>query len=98
MQEEEIMKRQMAIDRLERELMREKRFKHSDHICDNCNEPCVKKMPDCEKHTCKKDAQIHSRQFKFKKLNEKSNYNNRINKPNNINETNNRYSPITNGQ
>lgn len=37
LQNEEIKRRQQVIERLEFELLREKRFKHLEHICENCN-------------------------------------------------------------
>ena len=34
---DEIKRRQEIIEKLELELLRERRLKHSDHICENCN-------------------------------------------------------------
>ena len=70
-QQEEIQRRQQLIDRLERELLREKRFKHSEHICENCSQPCVKKGEDYERQIAEQARQLttHSHQFMFKKLN-----------------------------
>ena len=58
--QDEIKRRQQAIDRLEAELLREKKSKHIDHICENCNQPCIK-SPDM----------FSSQMFDFKKLNNK---------------------------
>ena len=38
---DEIKRRQEIIEKLEMELLRERRLKHSDHICENCHQPCV---------------------------------------------------------
>lgn len=43
MQNAEMKRRQEKIERLEAELLREKRYKHTDHICEQCNKPCVDK-------------------------------------------------------
>ena len=37
LQQEEIARRQTVIERLEAELLREKRVKHANHICENCS-------------------------------------------------------------
>ena len=68
-QQEEIQRRQSVIDRLEKELLREKRFKHIEHICENCNQPCVKR--DEFERELKKDRDqnlVTSQRFNFKKL------------------------------
>ena len=40
-QADEIKRRQYVIDRLEKELLRERRIKHVDHVCENCSQPCI---------------------------------------------------------
>ena len=64
LQQEEIQRRQQVIERLERELLREKRFKHTEHICENCNEPCI-----LQKEPQREHPVVASQQFNFKKLN-----------------------------
>jgi len=43
LQQEEIKRREEIIERLEAELLKIRRNKHVDHICENCSQPCVKK-------------------------------------------------------
>ena len=44
--------------------MREKRFKHTEHICENCNQPCISHKEGPRAHPI-----VASQQFNFKKLN-----------------------------
>ena len=64
LQQEEIQRRQQVIERLERELLREKRLKHTEHICENCNQPCILHKDQKREHPI-----VSSQQFNFKKLN-----------------------------